>query len=177
MWAFVSFLIVCDGGRWWCGVVWCGVVWCGVVEGWRAGGYHTLHITLMVLTLLRSGLFVCRAESVSPELRVREWGPAVTSSLLSDTKVVSSPGLATKVKNISFLSSFYLQPERWAGMINLISSWAWNGRFNIPQWEMREITNISTRLFLLLTVEFLLPFHLLLINPKLTAQKENKLIR
>ena len=61
-------------------------------------------------------------------------------------------------------------------MINLISSWAWNGRFNIPQWEMREITNISTRLFLLLTVEFLLPFHLLLINPKLTAQKENKLI-
>ena len=42
---------------------------------------------------------------------------------------------------------------------------------------MREITNISTRLFLLLTVEFLLPFHLLLINPKLTAQKENKLIR
>ena len=60
--------MVVDGGV----VVWCGVVWCGVVEGWRAGGYHTLHITLMVLTLLRSGLFVCRAESVSPELRVRE---------------------------------------------------------------------------------------------------------
>ena len=40
---FVSLLIVCDGGRWW----WCGG-WCGV-EGWRAGGYDTLDITLMVL--------------------------------------------------------------------------------------------------------------------------------
>ena len=72
----------------------------GGVVVW-AGGYHTLHITLMVLTLLRSGLFVCRAESVSPELRVREGGPAVTSSLLSDTKVVTSAALRSDIKRRS----------------------------------------------------------------------------